>query len=187
MSLTSGTRFGPYEIQSALGEGAMGAVYRARDKDVDFGEIGRRLNVGHILEGSVRTAGGRIRVTAQLVKVADGFHLWSERYDRELTDIFAIQDEITHAIAASLRIKLAPEPAVRRHVPDLRAYQAYLEARDAWLKPTPESLARVKELLHAAMAIDPKFALPYSLLGGMYTMLANVGLKPARTSAFTPP
>ena len=70
-----------------------------RGKDVEFGEIGKRLNVEHILEGSVRKAGNRIRVTAQLIKVADGFHLWSERYDREMTDIFAMQDEITQAIA----------------------------------------------------------------------------------------
>ena len=70
-----------------------------RGKDVEFAEIGRTLNVDHILEGSVRKAGSRIRVTAQLIKVADGFHLWSERYDRELTDVFAIQDEIAHAIA----------------------------------------------------------------------------------------
>ncbi len=85
-----------------------------RGKDVEFAEIGHRLNVDHILEGSVRKAGNRIRVTAQLIKVADGFHLWSERYDRELTDIFAVQDEITHAIATALQMKLSPEPRRRR-------------------------------------------------------------------------
>ncbi len=138
-----------------------------RGKDVEFGEIGRRLNVEHILEGSVRKAGNRIRVTAQLIKVADGFHLWSERYDREMTDIFAIQDEITQAIAAALRIKLSPETArVRRHVPNLRAYEAYLKARDHWFKPTPESLPRFKELLEHAIELDPKFGLAHSFLGG---------------------
>ena len=152
-----------------------------RGKDVEFGEIGRRLNVDHILEGSVRKAGNRIRVTAQLIKVADGFHLWSERYDREMTDIFAIQDEITQAIAAALRIKLSPEAAtLRRHTPNLRAYEAYLKARDHWFKPTPESLARVKEFLEHAIALDPEFALAYSLLGVYYTMLANLGIRPAR-------
>src|SRR4029453_12273240 len=74
-----------------------------RGKDIELAEVGRRLNVEHLLEGSVRRAGNRIRVTAQLIK-ADGFHLWSERFDRELTDIFAIQDEITHAIASALRV-----------------------------------------------------------------------------------
>ena len=152
-----------------------------RGKDVEFGEIGRRLSVEHILEGSVRKAGNRIRVTAQLIKVADGFHLWSERYDRELTDIFVIQDEITQAIAAALRIRLSPEAApLRRHPPNLRAYAAYLEARDHWVRPTPESLTRVKQCLEHAIALDPEFALAYSLLGGHYTMLANLGFRPAR-------
>jgi TolB-like protein len=152
-----------------------------RGKDLEFREIGRRLNVEHILEGSVRSVGNRIRVTAQLIKVADGFHLWSERYDREMTDIFAIQDEITHAIAAALQIRLTPEPAtLRHHTPNLRAYAAYLEARDHWVRPTPESLVRVKECLERAIELDPKFALPYSLLGGHYTMLANIGFRPAR-------
>ena len=101
-----------------------------RGKDVEFGEIGRKLNVEHILEGSVRQAGNRVRVTAQLIKVADGFHLWSERYDREMTDIFAIQDEITHAIAMALRMKLSREAvAPRPYTPNLRAYEAYLKSR----------------------------------------------------------
>jgi serine/threonine-protein kinase len=152
-----------------------------RGKDVEVGEIGRRLNVDHILEGSVRKAGNRIRVTAQLVKVADGFQLWSERYDREMTDIFVIQDEITQAIATALRIRILPEAVtVRRHVPNLRAYEAYLKAREHWFKPTPESLALVKEFLQRAIALDPEFALPYGMLGGHYTMLSGMGIRPAR-------
>ena len=152
-----------------------------RGGDVEFGEIGRRLNVGHILEGSVRTAGNHIRVMAQLINVTDGFHLWSERYDREKTDIFAIQDEITEAIAGALQIKLSPEVGtLRRHAPNLRAYAAYLEARDHWVRPTPESLVRVKECLEHAIELDPTFALAYSLLGAHYTMLANIGFSPAR-------
>ncbi len=152
-----------------------------RGKDVEFEEIGRRLRVEHILEGSVRKAGNRVRVTAQLIKVTDGFHLWSERYDREMTDIFAIQDEITQAIAAALRIKLSPESATpRRYVPNLRAYEAYLKARQHWFNPTPESLARVKEFLEHAIELDPKFALAYSLLGGYYSFLASFGIAPAR-------
>jgi len=152
-----------------------------RGKDVEFGEIGKRLNVEHILEGSIRKAGNRIRVTAQLIKVSDGFHLWSERYDREMTDIFAIQDEITQAIAGALRIKLSVEfSAPRRHVPNLRAYEAYLKARQHWLNPTPESLARVKEFLDLAIRLDPEFALAHSLLGGYYSFLAGFGIAPAR-------
>src|SRR4029077_16506336 len=119
--------------------------FQFRGKDVEIAEVGRRLNVEHLLEGSVRRAGNRVRVTAQLIKVADGFHLWSERYDREMTDIFAIQDEITQAIAAALRIRLSPAaPALRRYEPNLHAYEAYLKSRDYWFKPTPEALTLIK-------------------------------------------
>lgn len=152
-----------------------------RGKDVEFGEIGKKLNVDHILEGSVRKAGSRIRVTAQLIKVADGFHLWSERYDRELTDIFALQDEITHAIARALQVKLSPETApLRRQAPNLRAYEAYLKALDQWSKATSESMVRVKEFLDRAVAFDPEFAPAHSSLGLYYTMLASLGIRPTR-------
>jgi serine/threonine-protein kinase len=151
-----------------------------RGKDIDLAEVGRRLNVEHLLEGSVRRAGNRIRVTAQLIKAGDGFHLWSERFDRELTDIFAIQDEITHAIASALRIRLsATSSTPRSHTPNLRAYEAYLKARDLWSRAFPGSFEQTKALLEHAITLDPQFALPYSLLGGCYTMLANLGFKPA--------
>ena len=167
---------------SGLQVAARTSSFFFRGKDLEFGEIGRRLNVEHILEGGVRKAGNRIRVTAQLIKVADGFHLWSERYDREMTDIFAIQDEITQAIAGALRIKLSPEAApVPRHVPNLRAYEAYLKARDLWFNGArPELLPRFKELLERAIELDPKFALAHSFLGMYYTMQANLSIRPAR-------
>src|SRR5688572_4943997 len=152
-----------------------------RGKDAELGVIGKKLNVDHILEGSVRKAGNRVRVTSQLINVADGFHLWSERYDREMTDIFAMQDEITQAIATALQMKLSPKAAaVRPYTPNLRAYEAYLKSRDYWFKPSPDSLARVKESVEHAIALDPKFALAYSMLGIYYTMLANIGNRPAR-------
>jgi serine/threonine-protein kinase len=154
--------------------------FQFRGKDVDLAEVGRRLNVEQLLEGSVRRAGNRVRVTAQLIKVADGVHLWSGRYDREWTDIFAIQDEITHAIAAALRLRFSsnaskPPP----HTPNLLAYEACLKARSLWYTAMPESFEQTKALLEHAIAIDPKFALPYSLLGGCYTMLANLGFRAA--------
>jgi eukaryotic-like serine/threonine-protein kinase len=151
-----------------------------RGKDIELVEIGRRLNVEHLLEGSVRRAGNRVRVTAQLIKVADGFHLWSERYDREWTDIFAIQDEITHAIASALRLRLSTDASTpRRHTPNLRAYEAYLRARDLWYTAMPGSFEQTKAMLERAIALDSQFALPYSLLGGCYTMLANLGFASA--------
>ena len=154
--------------------------FRFRGKDIDVAEVGRRLNVGYLLEGSVRKAGNRVRVTAQLIKVADGFHVWSDRYDRELTDIFAIQDEITQAIASALRIRLSADSSTsHRHTPNLRAYEAYLKARELWSRAFPGSFEQTKALLEHAITLDPQFALPYSLLGGCYTMLANLGFKPA--------
>ena len=154
--------------------------FQFRGKDIELAEVGRRLNVHHLLEGSVRRAGNRVRVTVQLIKVSDGFHLWSERYDREWTDIFAIQDEITHAITSALRIRLSADSSTpRRHQPNLRAYEAYLKARELWSRAFPGSFEQAKAMLEHAIMLDPQFALPYSLLGGCYTMLANLGFKPA--------
>ncbi len=150
-----------------------------RGGHVDCGEIGRRLRVGHILEGSVRKAGGRIRVTAQLIAAADGFHVWSERFDRDLTDIFAIQDEITSSIAGVLRLKLAERIRPRqRHVPNLDAYDAFLRARDHYFKGAPESIFRLREYLERAIQLDPQFALAHSLLGLHYTGLAFRRMRP---------
>jgi serine/threonine-protein kinase len=154
--------------------------FQFRGKDVDVADVGRRLNVEQLLEGSVRRAGSRVRVTAQLIKVADGFHLWSERYDREWTDIFAIQDEITQAIALALRLRLSPETSLPRpHTPNLLAFEATLKARELWYTAMPGSFEQTKALFEHAIAIDPLFALPHSLLGGCYTMLANLGFRPA--------
>jgi serine/threonine-protein kinase len=151
-----------------------------RGKDIGLVEVGRRLNVEHLLEGSVRRAGNRVRVTAQLIKVADGFHVWSERYDREWTDIFTIQDELTHAIASALRLRLSADASTpRRQTPNLHAYEAYLRARELWYTSMPGSFVQVKAMFEHAITLDPQFALPYSLLGGCYTMLANAGFKPA--------
>jgi hypothetical protein len=96
----------------------------------------------------VRKAGNRIRVTAQLISAASGSHLWSERYDRDLTDIFAIQDEIAAAISAALQVKLSAEPAARkRYKPNLAAHEAYLKARYHQWRLRPESMARCREYL----------------------------------------
>ncbi len=152
-----------------------------RGKDVEFAEIGKKLNVDHILEGSVRKAGSRIRVTAQLIKVADGFHLWSETYDREMTDVFALQDEVTHAIADALRVKLSPETmAQRRSTPNLRAYEMYLKALDQWSRPSAESLVRMKDYLDQAVTLDPEFAAAHFSLGLYYSMVASLGIKSTR-------
>jgi tetratricopeptide (TPR) repeat protein len=124
----------------------------------------------------VRKAANRIRVTAQLIAAADGSHLWSERYDRELADVFAIQDEIAQAIAAALRVKLRTKPAVlRRHNPKLPAYEAFLRGRHHLFKFTPESWTRGTECFQQAISFDPEWAQPHAELGLAYLLSATNG------------
>jgi TolB-like protein len=155
-----------------------------RSKDVEFTEIGKRLNVEHILEGSVRRSGSSIRVTAQLIKVADGFHLWSERYDRNLTDVFAIQDEIAAAITDALKIKLSITASDQRHhEPNLAAHEAYLKARYYFGSLSPESLSAIKGYFEQAIAADPDYAQPWFGLATYYWLLGNQGIMPAKAAS----
>ncbi len=140
------------------------SAFALRLKDLDIREIGSKLNVGHLLQGSIRRAGKRVRVTAQLVDVETGYHLWSERYDREMTDVFSIQDEISQAIVDTLRLQLARETShVRRHPPSFEAYSLYLKGRYFQEKRTPEGYSKAKAYFDQALAIDPGYAL--ALLG----------------------
>jgi eukaryotic-like serine/threonine-protein kinase len=153
------------------------SAFSFKGKDVKVSGIAHELGVEHILEGSVRKAGNRIRVTAQLIKAATGFHLWSERYDRELDDVFAIQDEISAAITAALKLKLSP--ARERHRPSLPAYEAYLKYRHYQWLFTPDSLRLSREFLEQAIALDPRFALPYVGLADHHLALSSTGFMPA--------
>jgi eukaryotic-like serine/threonine-protein kinase len=153
------------------------SAFSFKGKDVKVSGIAHELGVEHILEGSVRKAGNRIRVTAQLIKADTGFHLWSERYDRELTDVFAIQDEISAAITAALKLKLAP--ARERHKPSLPAYEAYLKYRHYQWLFTPDSLRLSREFLEQAIALDPRFALPYVGLADHHLATSFAGYMPA--------
>ena len=134
------------------------SAFSFRGKDVDIGEIARKLGVEHILEGSVRKSGNRIRITAQLIKATDGFHVWSERYDRELDDIFAIQDDISAAIANQLKVSLGGHPPAAKRPLNIAAYEALLEGRHHWLQLTPDALARALVCFERAIAIDPEYA-----------------------------
>jgi len=148
-----------------------------KGQQLDIRRIAEALGVSNILEGSVRRAGNRIRVTAQLITAADGSHLWSERYDRDIADVFTIQDEIAQAIASALRMRLAAGPApLQRYTPRLPAYEAYLKGRYYQLRFSPESLARAKEYYEQAIALDPGFALPLSLLGLYFFNLSAQGV-----------
>ena len=149
-----------------------------RGKEQDITRIAETLRVRTILEGSVRRAGSRIRVKAQLINGADGYHLWSERYDRELTDVFAMQDEIAAAIAGALQVKLTGRPATPPHEPNLPAYEAFLKARHQFLKRSLEVPARTEEYYKQAIALDPQWADPHTALGGLYFILGAVGFRP---------
>ena len=156
------------------------SAFAFKGKNEDIRRIAETLGVANILEGSVRKAGNRIRVTAQLVTATNGSHLWSERYDRDLTDVFAMQDEIAVAIAGALQVKLSVEPAARRrHEPNPAAYEALLKARYHLERGRPESLARGKEYLEQAIALDPEFALAHCAYAAYFFGLAVSGFMPA--------
>jgi eukaryotic-like serine/threonine-protein kinase len=157
------------------------SAFAFKGQNSDIRRIAETLGVTNVLEGSVRRAGNRIRVTAQLVAAVDGSHLWSERYDRELADVFAVQDEMAHAIASALHLKLSAGPAVpQRYTPKLPAYEMFLKGRHSYAKFTPDGVARGKEYLEQAIALDPQFAQAYSWLAECILGLARYGLMPAR-------
>lgn len=153
-----------------------------KGKQQDIRDIASRLNVDKILEGSVRRAGNRVRITAQLINAADGFHIWSETYDRDLTDIFEVQDEISRIIANKLRAKLflsqKNEPLVKTGTLNLEAYSLFLKGKFFQNKETPEEMYRAIECYEQAIALDPHFALPLPMLAGIYAMLGSVGAIP---------
>jgi len=160
-----------------------------KDKKEDIREIGKKLNVKTLLEGSVRKVGDRVRITAQLVNVADGYHLWSEKYDRNIgkeccpDDIFAIQDEISLAIVDKLKVKLLGEEKsalVKRYTDNLEAYNLYLKGRYFWNKRGEEDLKKGLECFKQAIEKDPNYALTYAGLADSYILLAEHSLLPPK-------
>jgi len=147
------------------------SAFAFKGQNTDVRRIAEALGVAHVLEGSVRKAGNRVRITAQLISAADGSHLWSERYDRELADVFAIQDDIAQSIAATLPTKITLQPAARaRYTPRIAAYEAFLRGRHHLFKFTPESSPKARACFEAAIALDPRYARPYSELGSAYLL-----------------
>jgi len=147
------------------------SAFSFKGKNVNVRDIGRELEVEAVLEGSVRKAGNRLRITAQLINVADGFHLWSERFDRDMADVFAIQDEIALAIVDKLEVKLlGKEKAslVKRHTADPEAYTLYLKGRTSFMMMTEEAFERGLNYLERAAAKDPVFALPLAGISLLY-------------------
>jgi serine/threonine-protein kinase len=142
---------------SALKVAARASAFTFRGADVDLRVVGERLGVRHVLQGSVRKAGNRVRVTAQLMAASDGTQVWSERWDRDLDDIFAIQDEIARAIVGELETRLAAHadaPLVTRATGDMEAYELYLRGREQVRRRTPSAVRTGVELLQQAIARD---------------------------------
>jgi serine/threonine-protein kinase len=150
--------------------------FRGKKRDMQI--IGEKLGVETVLDGSVQKAGSRIRITAQLVKVADESLLWSEQYSRELNDIFAIQDEISLAIVDKLKLELLAEEKselMKRYTENVEAYNLYLKGLYFWNKRTEEDIKKGIDFFHQAIENDPNFALAHAGLANSYVVLSAMG------------
>jgi serine/threonine protein kinase/tetratricopeptide (TPR) repeat protein len=165
----------------ALKVTARTSAFAFKGKTEDIRKIADALGVTTILEGSVRRSGSRIRVTAQLINAQDGYHLWSQRYDREMADLFDLQDEIAQAIVSALRVKLSGAHApFEQYKPSPPAYEALLKARHYQRTAVAEFRRRAKECYEQAIALDPKFALAQCEYGIYFLSQAAAGALPAK-------
>lgn len=160
------------------------SAFAFKGKNIDIREIGKKLNVSSVLEGSVRKAGNRVRITAQLINTIDGYHIWSDSFDRELEDIFAVQDEISKRISNILREKLTinelAQPLVKKYTSNIHAYSIYLKGLYYWNKFTPEMTLKAMDMFNQVIQLEPEFPLSYARLSGCYTYLGAIGImKPA--------
>ncbi|MEP6982524.1 MAG: TIR domain-containing protein [Sphingomicrobium sp.] len=155
---------------SALEVIARNTAFQFKGKSVDISAVAKKLGVSHVLEGSVRKAGGRVRITAQLIEGSSGGHIWAERYDRDITDIFAIQDEISKAIVAALKIKLLPDEKKaieHRGTANVDAYNLYLMARQYWITGDFGDRRREEKVIRIcrrSIEIDPDYAQAWALM-----------------------
>lgn len=149
------------------------SAFTCKGKDLDIGEIGARLGVRSVVEGSVRKVGNRVRITAQLVDTASGYHLWSETYERTFADVFALQEEISQAIVRAFPLSIQHPQAISMVRPPtavVEAYTLYLRGRHFALKRTIESLRRAIEYFEQALELDPGYALAHAGIGECYTL-----------------
>jgi len=138
------------------------SAFAFKGKNEDVAQIGQKLHVAHILEGSVRKAGDQIRITTQLINVSDGFHLWSETYDRRITDVFAVQDEIAKAVVSALKLQLLAAPGSKeRRTTSAEAHDLYLKGLYLWNQRSPDALLRAADFFREAIRADPGYALAY--------------------------
>lgn len=164
------------------------SAFSFKGKNVDIVQIGNLLNVKTILEGSVRKSGNRLRITAQLINVADGYHLWSSKYDIEMRDIFDVQDEITGAIVSALKLRLLGDSGddigplldeLKTHSAEVEAYQAYLRGRFFFNKFTTDGAFKAIEFYQQAIALDSQLAAAYAGLAYAHIMTTEMGPVPS--------
>src|SRR5439155_4129206 len=144
---------------------ARNTAFTYKGKAVEVPEVAKRLGVNFVLEGSVRKAGSRVRVTGQLIHGKDGGHMWADRYDRDLTDIFAIQDEITHAIVEQLKVKLLPQEKKsigQTPTANIEAYTYYLRGRDFFHRHSKRYHELARRMFAKAVELDPFYARAYA-------------------------
>ena len=157
------------------------SAFHFKGKDTPIPEIAKQLGVAYVVEGSVRKSGDRVRISAQLIKAADDFHVWSENFDRQLKDVFAVQDEIAGLIAKNLQLKLDTGNIANIGVTkNVAAYEAFLKGRQAWNSDTSVGYREAVPQFLRAIELDPDFALAHGALAEVYVSLANEGQEPAK-------
>ncbi|MBI3801577.1 MAG: tetratricopeptide repeat protein [Deltaproteobacteria bacterium] len=150
---------------------ARNSAFTYKSKAVKVQEVSQELGVRYVLEGSVLKADGHVRITAQLIDATTGYHLWSERYERPLTDIFALQEEIVQKIVLALKVKLTPEEQARfKRAPtkNLEAYEYYLRGSQLFFRSTRETNIQARQLFEKAIELDPQYAAAYAFLSATY-------------------
>jgi adenylate cyclase len=152
---------------------ARNSTFTYKGKPVDVKQVGRELGVRYVLEGSVRKAGNRVRVTGQLIDAANGAHIWADRFDRDLTDIFVVQDELTQEIISALKIKLTPEKkerSARKGTIDGEAHDLFLRGRERMSHLTRSGNIEARKLLEGAVTIDPDFAAAHAYMAATHVI-----------------
>ena len=157
---------------------ARNSSFTFKGKTVDIKDVGRQLGVRYVLEGSVRKASGKVRITGQLIDAVTGTHIWADRFERDLTDVFALQDEVTVAVVSAIQPKLLQTEiamATRRRSENLSAYDFFLRALQQYYLPTREGVAEAIRLAHRAMELDPGFGLVAALEGAGHGLNVLLG------------
>ncbi|AJD44328.1 adenylate cyclase 5 (plasmid) [Rhizobium gallicum bv. gallicum R602sp] len=165
---------------------ARNSSFTFKGKNVHVQEVGRNLGVRYVLEGSVRRSGNRVRITAQLIDAASGGHLWAERFDRDLTDIFAVQDDVTQQIVDALAINLTEGDRQRmapEHTGNVEAYDYFLRGRELWHRLTKETNIAARDLLQRAIELDPNFASAHAFLALTHVLDYLNGWSPSPPSS----